>query len=272
MENDSTSSPDGGSDTTSSESVGESTTSPLAENASPENGSSTLPPPPPPPPPPTGTDLGGSEGGNANKTIMLIAAVVLAVLLIGGGVALAVALGGGSEDKAESVVPASSTSTTIPRATTTRPPATTTTTTTTIPAPILTKEMCTETASEGQFAKDSVALVGTCMHFWAYVFQFDANTGRCSLLARYGDGPARYNFDFEGGTIRVDGSTGPGKVVQSNAGRVQLPPNSCVQLGPIVEGDKIEIWGIVQGVQSYSTTAGGSNTYTVIDLVDAYKY
>ena len=271
MENDSTSSPDGGSDTTSSESVSESTTSPLAENASAENGTSTLPPPPPPPspPPPTGTGLDGSDGGKANKTILLIAAVVVAVLLIGGGVALAVAFGGGSEDKAESAVPVSSTSTTIATTTTTRPP---TTTTTTIPAPILTKEMCTETASEGQFSKDSAALVGTCMHFWAYVFQFDANTGRCSLLARYGDGPARYNFDFEGGTIRVDGSTGPGKVVQSNSGRVQLPPDSCVQLGPIVEGDKIEIWGLVQGVQSYSTTAGGSNTYTVINLVDAYKY
>jgi hypothetical protein len=266
MENDITGSPAGGPDEISSNSLGDSPTSPpLADTTDSATGSS----PPLPPPPPVGITGSSADGGNANKTAILIAAIVLAVILIGGGIALAVALGGGSDDKPEVAAPASSTSTTLVTTTTTRPP---TTTTTTIPAPILTKEMCTETASEGQFSKDSISLVGTCMHFWAYVFQFDANTGRCSLLARYGDGPARYNFDFEGGTIRVDGSTGPGKVVQSNAGRVQLPPNSCVQLGPIVEGDKIEIWGLVQGVQSYSTTAGGSNTYTVIDLVDAYKY
>jgi hypothetical protein len=91
-------------------------------------------------------------------------------------------------------------------------------------------------------------------------------------LANYGDGPARYNFDYDGGTIRIDGSTGLGDVVQSAAGRVQLPPDSCVQLGPIIQGDNIEVWGIVLGVESYTTTRGGSNTYTEIGLVDAYKF
>jgi hypothetical protein len=51
-----------------------------------------------------------------------------------------------------------------------------------------------------------------------------------------------------------------------------LPPDSCVQLGPIIQGDNIEVWGIVLGVESYTTTRGGSNTYTEIGLVDAYKF
>jgi hypothetical protein len=225
-----------------------------------------------PPPPGTGTTAtGGGQGRSLNKWIVIGA--IVAVIVVIGAIGAALGSGGdsGKSDDAASAKPTNTSPTSAPvsTTTTTRPP---TTTTTTLPAPILTKEMCTETASEGQFMKDSAALVGTCMHFWANVFQFDSNTGKCSLLAKYGDGPARYNFDYDGGTIRIDGSTGLGDVVQSSAGRVQLPSDSCVQLGPITQGDNIEVWGIVLGVESYTTTMGGSNTYTEIGLVDAYKF
>lgn len=229
-------------------------------------------PPVLPPPPLAGTvPAAGGESKSINKWIVIGA--IAAVLIVIGAIGAAFGSGGDSSKSDDvATVKSSNTSPTAAPAsttTTTRPP---TTTTSTIPAPMLTKEMCTETASEGQFMKDSVALTGTCMHFWANVFQFDSNTGKCSLLANYGDGPARYNFDYDGGIIRVDGSTGPGKIVQSTAGRVQLPPDSCVQLGPITQGDNIEVWGIVLGVESYSTKMGGSNSYTVIGLVDAYKF
>ena len=244
---------------------------PVDFSAGSPEGAGSAPPLLPPPPGAGATATGGGQARSLNKWIVIGA--IVAVIVVIGAIGAALGSGGdsGKPDDVASAKPSNSSPTSGPVSTTstTRPP---TTTTTALPAPVLTKEMCTETASEGQFMKDSVALVGTCMHFWANVFQFDSNTGKCSLLANYGDGPARYNFDYDGGITRIDGSTGSGKVVQSAAGRVQLPPDSCAQLGPITQGDNIEVWGIVLGVESYSTKMGGSNSYTVIGLVDAYKF
>lgn len=113
---------------------------------------------------------------------------------------------------------------------------------------------CTATPPDGQFQKDSTAWTGQCLHFWAYVFQFDANTGPCSFLGNYGSTAYRYGYKFSGAIIRVDGG------------------QRCDLLGPVVEGDMIEIWAVASGVESYSTTIGGTNTYTVFQLVDVTVY
>jgi hypothetical protein len=118
----------------------------------------------------------------------------------------------------------------------------------------LTRADCTTTPPDGQFQKDSTAWTGQCLHFWAYVFQFDANTGPCSFLADYGSAAYNYNFKFSDAIIRVDGG------------------RHCDLMGPVVESDMIEVWAVANGVESYSTTIGGSNTYTVFDLVDVTVY
>ena len=69
----------------------------------------------------------------------------------------------------------------------------------------LTRASCTETPPDGQFQKDSTDSLGRCLHFWAYVFQFDANTGPCQFLAHYGSKKYSYNFEFSDAIIRVDG-------------------------------------------------------------------
>jgi hypothetical protein len=132
--------------------------------------------------------------------------------------------------------------------------------------------MCTETPVQGVFLKDSGSSKGECLHFWATVFQFDANTGPCALLARYGDKAYRNSYQFTGGIVRIEGLKGPSVAVDSSSGSVLLPNDSCNQLRPIIEGNQIEVWGINTGTSSYSTTAGGGNTYTKFGLVDAYKY
>lgn len=117
-----------------------------------------------------------------------------------------------------------------------------------------TRATCTVTPPEGQFQKDSTATKGQCLHFWATVFQFDANTGPCSFLGDYGSSPHRRNYEFSDAIIRVDGGA------------------SCALLGPVVEDSLIEVWAVNTGVESYDTTAGGSNTYTTFDLVDVVVY
>lgn len=113
---------------------------------------------------------------------------------------------------------------------------------------------CTATPPDGQFQKDSTAWTGQCLHFWAYVFQFDANTGPCSFLADYGSAAYRYSYKFSDAIIRVDGG------------------ERCHLLAPVVEGDMIEIWAVATGVESYTTTIGGTNTYTVFELIDVTVY
>jgi hypothetical protein len=38
-----------------------------------------------------------------------------------------------------------------------------------------------------------------------------------------------------------------------------------------VDGDNVEVWGVVDSVDSYSTTVGGTNTYTIVKIVDIAK-
>ncbi|CAB4371291.1 unannotated protein [freshwater metagenome] len=144
-------------------------------------------------------------------------------------------------------------------------------TTTTLPPPILTKAMCTETPPDGMVTKDGNSFTGQCLHFWAHVFQFDAATGPCTLMANYSNSWHKYNFEYGNAILMIDSNQSFGAAVTSTQGKVQLPSNSCAQLGPISQGDNIEVWGIAQGTSSYSTKAGGTNQYLKIGLVDAYK-
>jgi hypothetical protein len=132
------------------------------------------------------------------------------------------------------------------------------------------KEECQDIPPAGVFQKDSASYVGTCIHFWANVFQFDANTGPCSFLGFYGNYPAQYNFQYEGGTVRVDGREQPTGVSVADGSR-SVPGGTCGLLGPIVDGDNVEVWGVVDSVDSYSTTVGGTNTYTIVKIVDIAK-
>lgn len=107
---------------------------------------------------------------------------------------------------------------------------------------------------EGVFSKDSGSTTGRCLHFYASVFQFDANTGPCTFLGNYGSTPHEYSYLFSGGIISVRAS-----------------PEQCPKMGPVVEDDIVEIWAVNEGIESYETTIGGSNTYTVFEVVDIVK-
>jgi hypothetical protein len=128
---------------------------------------------------------------------------------------------------------------------------------TTLPAPPpLTRQDCTATPEQLQFQKNSLATQGLCLHFWAYVFQFDANTGPCAFLGYYGSGPHNRNYNFSDAIIQVEGNA----------------YTNCGLLGPVVDGSFIEVWAVNDGTESYDTTAGGSNTYTKFSLVDIAVY
>lgn len=127
---------------------------------------------------------------------------------------------------------------------------------TTLPPPPLTRQDCTATPEQLQFQKDSLATQGLCLHFWAYVFQFDANTGPCAFLGYYGSGPQNRNYKFSDAIIRVEGNA----------------YTNCGLMGPVVDGSFVEVWAVNDGNESYDTTAGGSNTYTKFSLVDIAVY
>ena len=118
----------------------------------------------------------------------------------------------------------------------------------------LTPEDCPSTPEQGQFQKDSTAYTGQCLHFWGNVFQFDANTGPCSFLGKYGSSPWEQNYEFSDAIIRVDGGA------------------NCGLLGPVVDGSFVEVWAKATGTESYSTTIGGTNTYTVFEVVNIAVY
>lgn len=138
--------------------------------------------------------------------------------------------------------------------------------TTTTTQPPLTREACMETPPEGVFGKDAGAYVGRCLHFWSNVFQFDANTGPCSFLGKYGSGAYNRWYDFGDAIVRIDGER-DGEVLPPG-----VPRGTCNLLTPIVEDDLVEVWAVAESVESYSTTAGGSNTYTVFKIIDIVKY
>ena len=117
-----------------------------------------------------------------------------------------------------------------------------------------TRATCIATQPQGQFQKDSVGYVGQCMHFWAYVFQFDANTGSCTFLGEYGDKAYTRDYQFSDAVIAVDGG------------------EACSLLGPVVDGSYVEVWALNLGVHEYQTTLGGTNTYTGFALVDITVY
>ena len=123
------------------------------------------------------------------------------------------------------------------------------------PPPPLTRDQCVDTPEQGQFQKDSRAYLGQCLHFWASVFQFDANTGPCSFLASYGSAPHDRNYEFGDGIVRIDGGI-----------------MNCGLLGPVVDDSLVEVWAKALDVESYSTTIGGTNTYTVFEVVDIAVY
>jgi hypothetical protein len=132
----------------------------------------------------------------------------------------------------------------------------------------VTKEQCEETPPQKIFVKDSRATEGRCLHFWARVFQFDQNTGPCNFLAKYGDAPHRRWSDFGDAIVSVEGLRGEGGVVNG----VSIPGETCALLAEIVEDDLVEIWGVNVTTESYSTTSGGSNTYTLFAIIDIIKY
>lgn len=130
---------------------------------------------------------------------------------------------------------------------------------------------CTETPPEGQFQKDSLSSAGRCLHFWASVFQFDANTGPCSFLANYGSQAHNRNYKFSDAIIRLDAKEPLGWGEDPGIWDERIP-NNCGLLGPVVEGNLVEVWAVNIGVDSYDTVIGGSNTYTKFLLVDIVVY
>jgi len=167
------------------------------------------------------------------------------------------------------------TSETLPSTTTST---TSTTTTTLAPLPVLTRDDCSETLPEGVFTKDSASYQGSCIHFWASVFQFDSNTGPCQFLGKYADGPRSRWYEFSDAIVSVSGEKEEtdfriAELLYPGLKLTKAPPQrNCDLLAPIVADDLVEVWGLILGVDSYSTVGGGSNSYTVIQVVDIQKY
>ena len=76
----------------------------------------------------------------------------------------------------------------------------------------------------------------------------------CSFLGHYGSSPHDNFLDFSDAIVRVDGGM------------------LCGFLDPIVQDDLVDVWAKNVGVESYTTTIGGSNAYTVMELVDIVRY
>jgi hypothetical protein len=168
----------------------------------------------------------------------------------------------------------------VTEAPTTKAPKTTTTTTTTTlpPLPVLSRDYCTNTPPDGIFTKDGNATKGQCLHFWANIFQFDANTGPHQFLGRYGDTSHYRNYQYSDATVSIecidamDEDTWRSFTLTQGFEAYAIPPqNTCALLAPIAQDDMVEIWAVNWGTASYSTTMGGTNSYTQFVLVDIAK-
>ena len=160
---------------------------------------------------------------------------------------------------------------------TTKAPKTTTTSTTTTlpPLAVLSRDYCTNTPPDGIFTKDGNATKGQCLHFWANIFQFDANTGPHQFLGHYGDTSHYRNYQYSDATVSVecidamDEDTWRAFTLTQGFEAYAIPPqNTCALLGPFAQDDMVEIWAVNWGTASYSTTMGGTNSYTQFVLVD----
>ena len=101
--------------------------------------------------------------------------------------------------------------------------------------------------------KDPDAYTGTCVHFWAHISQYDANTGVCSFRAGLSADRSTYWLDYSGNAMFITDSDA-----------------ECPELDGIDVDDFIEVWAIGSGSLTYDTTIGGSATATLwsIDVVE----
>ena len=104
--------------------------------------------------------------------------------------------------------------------------------------------------------KDPDAYTGTCVHFWANISQYDANTGVCSFRAGLSAVRSTYWLDYSGNAMFLTDSD-----------------TDCPELDGIDVDDFIEVWAIGSGSLTYDTTIGGSATATLwtIDVVELVK-
>ena len=104
--------------------------------------------------------------------------------------------------------------------------------------------------------KDPDAYTGTCVHLWANISQYDANTGVCSFRAELSAVRSTYWLDYSGNAIFLTDSD-----------------TECPELDGIDVDDFIEVWAIGSGSYTYDTTIGGSATATLwsIDVVELVK-
>lgn len=170
--------------------------------------------------------------------------------------------------------------------TTTLPPATTEApTTSSVPLPPLTRADCVDTPSEGIFLKSPLRSAGSCLHFFASIFQFDSATGSCGFLAMYGESAHSNAVDFSGAVINIeavdligwDDISSSGDVITDSlpsyekSAKERISPN-CELLDPIVQGDLVELWAVNIGNELYTTVGGDTRSYTRFLLVDVEKF
>lgn len=108
----------------------------------------------------------------------------------------------------------------------------------------------------GQLAKSPARFVGTCMHGFGRVVQFDSNTGPCTFHANIGDRrSAWYIYDLRA------------QFGVTNDPDTQSLFTFCDWLSDIEEDTEIEFWAFGVGSYSYSTTLGGTNTIPAFHIV-----
>ncbi len=107
-----------------------------------------------------------------------------------------------------------------------------------------------EAVSPDTLEKNPARYKDTCVHLYAYIVQFDSNTGPCSFHAEISDRRSRRWYDYDvRSTFGLEDSE-----------MLSTVRTDCPELDDIDVDDFVEIWATGLGSFSYDTSLGGSNT------------
>ncbi len=107
-----------------------------------------------------------------------------------------------------------------------------------------------EKVSPDALEKNPADYENKCVHLYAYIVQYDSNTGPCSFHAEISDRRSRrwYDYDIRSAFGYEDSSV------------LSALRTDCPELDGIDGDDFVEVWATGLGAFTYDTAMGGSNT------------
>ncbi len=106
-----------------------------------------------------------------------------------------------------------------------------------------------ELASPDEIEKDPDSYRNDCVRLYAYIVQFDTNTGKCAFRAEIARSYSTRWYDYSGNVFFSAQST-----------------SSCPELDGIDNHDFVEVWATGTGHVNYDTQIGGTASAATFDI------